>query len=87
MNPMERRLQKLEQGAPTGVSRPPGLAGEAIAAYVLDQITGCREAAIRSAWLDLLTHEETRILECQIRAAIAELTPVGAVQTTSRRTT
>lgn len=87
MNPMERRLQKLEQGAPTGVSRPPGLSGEAIAAFVLGQLIDCHEAAVRSAWFDLLTHEETRILESQIRTAIAELTPGGAVPTTSRRTT
>lgn len=87
MSTIDRRLMKLEQGAPTGVSRPPGLTGEPFAAYVLGQIVDCREAPIRSAWLDLLTHEETGILESQIRAAIAELTPDDTVSTTSRNGT
>lgn len=79
MTTIDRRLAKLEQVAPSGITRPEGLAGEPFLILALDEIyrsegrTDREQAHVRAAWLDLMTHDELRLFEMLVREAIAAI--------------
>lgn len=80
MTTIDRRLAKLEQAAPSGITRPEGLAGEPFLIHALDEIcrtegqTDREQALVRGAWLDLMTHDELHLFETLVRASIAAST-------------
>jgi hypothetical protein len=88
MTNFDRRLAKLEQGAPSGITRPEGLAGEPFLIHVLDEIrrsegTEREQAIVRCAWLDLMTHDELRDFEALVRAAMVAIAESDANSTSS----
>jgi len=84
MTTIDRRLAKLEQAAPSGITRPDGLVGQPFLIHALDEIcrTGGRtereQALVRVAWLDLMTHDELRNFEALVRAGIAGIAAADA---------
>lgn len=88
---IDRRLAKLEQAAPSGITRPEGLAGEPFLIHALDEIrrtegrTDREQALVRGAWLDLMTRDELRLFETLVRASIAAIATSDAKSVSNGR--